>query len=162
MKSKVQTDFRPLRQATMKFLDSPAGRKTMFQCGVVYRSQIHRRFIAASRGGGQWKKLKARTARRKRSTTILRITETLVNALHPTRPGPGHIAQIKRHVITVGYGGIARHPEATKLTIEKLAEIHHRGLGRVPAREIIVDPSSATLNRCADIVNTNMQRRLDE
>ena len=123
--------------------------------GSRYRAFAKLRYMKFARGGGNWAPLSEVTKRRRRkaakgkkgprSFSILIDKGTLVAALEPKIENPGSIKKLIGKGVRVGYGGSAKHPRAKGLTIARLAEIHHRGLGNVPARPIIVRPDTKTL-----------------
>ena len=114
---------------------------------VRYKKFAKAQFNINSKGGGIWTPLKSSTKKRvkKRSRLILRDSETLSQTLEPVPtldkyPKPG-IMTIRRKVsVTIAFGGTGKHPYS-KLSIGRLAEVHHQGLGRVPSRMILVKPS---------------------
>ncbi|HNX27525.1 MAG TPA: hypothetical protein PKK48_08985 [Phycisphaerae bacterium] len=157
------------------------------QWGSRYLGFSKRRFKEYSRGGGDWPPLKrstklARTnakrkkpahGRRKRRTpeqiaaalsrkfSILNDTSTLLNAL--TIGFPGNLFEYISDGIRVGFGGPARHLDAkhpvkgVPPTIRDLAIFHDQGKGRLPQRQILVEPDDSTIrgmqsdvNRCID------------
>ena len=115
--------------------------------------------ISTAKGGGNWKPLSARTikGRRKgsgkgklkgtgnRNVAILRDTGTLFNALDPVGNRPGSLEKETKFGILVGFGGTKSHKKAKGRTIASIAEIHQEGKGKIPKREIIVDPSLSVL-----------------
>lgn len=120
--------------------------KAMYeQWAARYRAFVQERFDTFSRGGGDWRPLKYKRKRGSRErASILRDTNTMFRALNPTFQGqPGALQQHIPYGIEVGFGGNAMHPSTQgKITVAELARIHHLGLGHVPARTIIVDPSA--------------------
>lgn len=134
-----------------------------------YRAFAKKRFSVFSRGGGDWAPLKPATIKARRKgkgksklstrggVAILIDTDTLWNALDfRFTSRPGQFEKILRGSgkftgIRVGFGGPAKHPSGN-VTVAGLATIHQEGLGRVPARKIIVEPDFKTLNGMADDV----------
>jgi hypothetical protein len=168
----VKMNLKPLERLVSK-IERGSGplRDVYLQWAARYRSYARRRFARAGRGGGVWTPLaestkRARNRKRKaarghkgpRHHTILRDTDTLFNALDPQIEQAGSLRQLLRKGIRVGYGGSSRHPKATRLTIARLAEIHHRGLGRVPARPIIVKPDKRTLDGMVRDLHRGLKR----
>jgi hypothetical protein len=136
------------------------------QWAARYRSFAQERFVKFSRGKGTWPPLAPSTIARRRKgrgrrrdaqgraigkrarvVAILRDTGTLFAALdvHFTR-NPGQLQKDLPHGVQVGFGGPGKHPKAP-MSVADLASIHHFGLGRVPARPIIVDPPNKVLNQ---------------
>lgn len=119
--------------------------KAMYeQWAARYRGFVQERFDTYSKGGGDWKPLKYRRKHKrgaKERQTILRDTNTMFRALNPTFQGqPGALQQHIPYGVEVGFGGSAIHPKTEgKITVAELARIHHLGLGKVPARPIMVD-----------------------
>ena len=138
--------------------------KTVFnQWAKRYRSFAALRFSKHSRGMGDWKKLAPATIARRREgkgtgpkTAILWDTGTLIGGLAPTlskaKAKGGSQALMKDGVI-VAYSYYSRHPKGGGMTVGRLADIHHFGLG-VPKREIMVTPDQKTLDAMAgDVAN---------
>jgi hypothetical protein len=57
---------------------------------------------------------------------------------------PGSVNELIDGGVRVGFGGSASHPEGFA-TIAQIASYHQVGGGRLPKREIIVQPTSALL-----------------
>ena len=118
-----------------------------------YRAFLFERFNKFSRGGGSWKKTKRwkenkpRRGRKFKTAggglrfhLILRDTHTLYRSLTPKFSGlPGQYQELKGNRIVVGIKG-GKHPKA-KITVGRLAEIHNAGEGRMPKRQIFVQPT---------------------
>jgi hypothetical protein len=170
----VRLNLKPLERLANKIRRGHGPLRDVYiQWAGRYQSFVRLRFAKESRGGGSWPNLaestkKARARRRKRARgrqqssprrfAILRDTDTLYNALDPGMHYPGSLRRLLRDGVRVGYGGGARHPSSTRLTIARLAEIHHLGLGRVPKRKIIVKPDRKTyLGMIADL-NRGLKR----
>ncbi len=158
-------------------LTGPIG--TMFkQYGSLYLTFVRRRFVRMSRGG--WKPLaestiKARRGGKRRATrsprartktttrgsataktvSILRDTNTLLNAL--TIGAPGNLYKGIRGGIRVGFGGPSRHPGG-KATIRDIAVAHDEGRGKLPKREILVKPDSQTTSQMKRVTQIGIQR----
>lgn len=112
------------------------------QWAARYRSFLQSRFVRYSRGGGDWPPLKRKRKRgAKKRAAILRNLGTFFHVLDPAfKSNPGQLQKEIPNGVRVGFGGPDRHPE-TDMTVARLAEIHHFGLGHMPERQIIVDPS---------------------
>lgn len=154
----VKLNLGPLDRFVDKVVNGKSAMRDVYTQWVGrYRTFARARFAKFGRGGGDWAPLAERTKRQRRKArrghkgprkfTILRDTDTLFNALHPKFENPGALKKHLRDGVRVGYGGSQRHPKAKRLTIARLAEIHHRGLGHNPARPIIVEPDRPTLDR---------------
>jgi len=133
----------------------------------VYRSFAQERFEQLSYGGGEWPPISTATmlgrrqgeavnlvgARKARSTKTGRYTKrprtlwdtgTLFHALDPVfRNKPGAIQKDIPFGVRVGFGGGKKHPKG-KMTVARLAFIHHHGKGRMPQRKLIVTPNART------------------
>lgn len=143
------------------------------QWGKRYLAFVQRRFDSHSKGGGDWPPLKESTKKRRRGKvySILRDTGTLFNAL--SIGFPGNLYQRIKDGIRVGFGGPARHTirivknKKTKQktpiqkgvppTIKDLAVIHDEGRGRVPKRQILVEPDDAVKKS----MQNDLKRALD-
>lgn len=132
------------------------------QWAVRYREFIRERFLLFSRGGGNWKPLKASTVRKKKgSRIILRDTGQLFNALEPVFTGkPGALEQKIPFGVRVGYGGpgIYTKKYGGVATIADIASFHQTGAGYLPKREIIVPPDQRTVN----LMRQDIERALDK
>lgn len=152
----VRVNFRPLERLARKIETRHGPLNDVYiQWAARYRAFAKRRFVKASRGDGTWKDLSPVTKKRRRKArrghkgprvfAILRDTGTLFAALEPRLENPGSLKKLLQKGVRVGYGGSAKHPSGG-LTIARLAEIHNRGLGRVPQRKIIVTPDRKTMD----------------
>ncbi len=138
-----------------------------------YSAFVRRRFVKFSRGGGDWKPLKASTIRARRgpirrrtrssrartktttrgsagTVAILRDTGTLFKALTIGAPGNLHV-RIKNGV-RYGFGGPARYTRRGRrkkaggqATISDIGVFHNSGAGRNPKRLILAEPDARTL-----------------
>ncbi len=89
---------------------------------------------------------------------ILRDTGIMFAALNPTFNGaPGALERNIPFGIEVGYGGPGGHGK-DHISVSDLAEIHDKGLGRVPKRQIIVEPSPQVVAA----MTGDMKRALDK
>ena len=154
------------------------------QWSFRYRSAMRERYDRFSKGGGNWPPLKAATIARRRhgkggrfqrggkalaravssgggSVSILRDTGTMFMVFSPIFK---HLAgQYEKRVpfgIVVGYGGSERHPEG-KMTVARLAEIHHKGLGHNPKRTLLIDPPDPLKKQMAGDMERAMQKIVD-
>ena len=155
VKVKVAIDFRSL-QKYVNIL-TQAGQsgydEIMIKWIVRYKKYALAQFNKNSAGGGAWPPLKPPIRKRvhKGSKRILRDSDTLRATLDPIPtldrfPAPG-MQTIRRYkTVTIGFGGGPKHP-FSKLSIARLAVVHHLGLGRVPVREILVEPTEEIKQR---------------
>ena len=158
MRITTKLDFKPLKKAA-RIHGTVDGKRMFRQLGVAYRSFLQRRFARYSRGSGNWPKLQPATEERKGSTTILRHTDVMFQALRPSNPGAGGVEIVRGSIITLGFGGSEAHPEAEGLTIARLAEIHNFGEGNMPERKIVVPPDGPALANLKDIVQKTLNKR---
>jgi len=116
------------------------------QWAVRYRTFVQRRFVAQSRGAGEWLPLiRGRRRGSRRRAAILRDTDMLFGALSPSFSGsPGQHEERRGFSIIVGYGGPARHP-GSSVSVADIASFHQVGAGFLPVRKIIVAPDGRTL-----------------
>lgn len=155
----VEIDLKEVKafELAIRNANHPAMIGMLKQWAALYRSFSQRRFARFSRGGGDWPPLALSTQRQRRGArrgragsrvfAILRDTGILFAGLDPkVSIRPGQLERRRRLSVQVGYGGSALHSGA-KITIARLAEIHDRGLGRVPVRQIIVVPDVITRRR---------------
>lgn len=162
----------------------PRTRLMFSRWAMFYRSFAQRRFVALSRGGGEWpplkkdrkRDIKAQQRRRKinnrrvrqfmsgeidklkvldiRQSAILRDTGTLFAVLDPSGQSDGALELLDGDGVIVGYGGSEIHPTGSRLTIAKIAEFHQLGNSRLPQRRIIVEPD----NKCLGLMRTEVNR----
>jgi hypothetical protein len=128
------------------------------QAAYVFRSFTQRRFSNFSRGGGNWAPLAESTIKGRRkgkgsrkfkkgSVAILIDTGLLFGGVQPAFVNaPGQFEQLRRFGIEVGYGGPGRYPEGDA-TVTDIAHFHQTGAGRLPKREIIVEPDAHTFRQ---------------
>lgn len=123
-------------------------RVALKQWALRYRTFLRKRYLAFSRGGGNWPPLKPATIRRRRkkSTGILIDTGSMITAFEPVFAGkPGQLEETIPFGIRVGVGGSGNHPEAN-MPMARLFEIHNAGEGHVPERKIVVPPDAQTVD----------------
>ena len=171
----VTVNLKPLQQfqlALLQGLEGKSGpiRDAFHQWGSIYCSFLQERFSEMSRGG--WPPLAESTKRQRRGAqrgkskgkrgkehaatgtfAILRDTNTLFAALAPQFHGqPGALREDIPFGVRVGYGGPSRYQGPGGKSVASIADIasfHQAGGGRLPKREIIVDPPSDTINQMA-------------
>lgn len=137
---------------------------------TVYRAEMMERFSKFSRGGGDWPPLAASTIARRRKgksgkprkTSILINTGTLYNTLQPTFGMPGQIQEVLDKGVRVGIGGMDMHPSGGGLTIGQIASYHQEGGGRLPKREILVEPSEETKEVMGKMLGDKIAEYLNE
>ncbi len=122
-------------------------KKAIDEAGKIYTTFVLRDFDKKSRGNGKWRKLKPKTIERKRSSAILVNKRVLRIGLATSIMI--RTQTVPRLTIIAYFGGRKRHRDS-KMSIARLADIHHLGLGRVPVRRILVTPDKPTLKRMAD------------
>ncbi len=138
-----------LQQLIRKACSSAAGSELdpMFEeWGELYLKMLHSRFDVFSKGGGNWRRLAASTIRSRRSrkvpgsrlSLILRVTDTLMNALVKGRPG-----NVCRRIAGGIEVGIGRGPHPSGVDTGVLAGYHQFGTRRIPKREVVVPPDRA-------------------
>jgi hypothetical protein len=120
---------------------SPIVQECLEKWEARWRAYIQARWVKYSKGGGDWPPLKKGY---RPGGSILRDTSTMFNAMSPFMDAPGKFSKQSGFSVTVGFGGPEPHPRAKNLTISQLAEIHQRGLGNVPVREMVVPPDEKT------------------
>ncbi len=174
--STVRLNLEPLKRfaaairADLRTTGNGPIRRAMRQWAARYRGFAQQRFDKFSKGGGGWPPLaastkarrrKARKGRKKgaaRSFSLLRDTGLLFAALDtPWTRKPGALQEDIEFGVRVGYGGPAKYPGG-KATIADIAGFHQEGKGRLPKREIIVDPDDRTVDAMAG----DMERALGQ
>ncbi len=151
---------------------SGAVRKAFRQMAMVYRSFLQQRFDRASKGGGDWPALAPSTQARRRkarkghkggrSFSILRDTGLLFGVLTPVFAGaPGAVEEMRTNGVLVGFGGPGAYPDG-HATIADIASFHDAGGGRLPKREIVVEPDDATLGRMSGLLQSACRTIADQ
>ena len=145
-----------------------AGANALRAMGVVYAAQTQRQFNTNSKGGGFWRPLAASTVaqrrgpakgrrkstrHKKRSVTgrkvsILRDTGLLFRSFGPGTHGNLLEVDLQNASVDYGVSGSVSHGG---VTFGQLAQIHHLGLGHVPARPLLNDPTDSTKRRIEQI-----------
>ena len=126
------------------------GRDIAAAWSTIYRAFVRQRFVAQSRGGGEWPPLAASTVARRRkgrgngSPAILRDTGALLAALQPALGNEGLLQATPRPLgFTATLGGGRSYKNGA--TLVEVATYHHEGAGRLPARTILVVPKAQTI-----------------
>ena len=183
---RVDVDLRGLKQFESEVregLRDGVGpiRDAFTQWQARYVAFLRERFVKNSRSNWPWPPLAQSTIHRRRhgkggrfkrgkrayekalasgggQVAILRDTGTLLAALDVRWDGaPGKLNEIIPYGVRVGFGGPARHPEGDA-TIADIARFHQEGRGRLPQREIIVDPPGDLLRQMADDIHRAIER----
>lgn len=110
------------------------------QIGQTLGTAVADRFERFSKGEGDWRKIKPETARRKGNTRILVDSGDLLRGI---RQGVWTNVSYIGSRVTITAQLRARRQHRSGLPMQELIRIHHFGLGRVPARKILVRPSPA-------------------
>lgn len=162
MGAKLKIDLRSLDKLVREL--SVSGRaahdELLIRWIVRYKKYAKAEYNRNSRGGGLWPPLKKNTRKRvkKRSRLILKDSDTLSKTLDPIptlnkTPSPGIRTRRTNRGVVISFGGSGRHPYS-KLSIAKLATVHHLGLGRVPRRTILVPVTDVIMKRMqTDVVS---------
>lgn len=163
LQADVTTDLNGLRRFREQVREGLAQKQNpvgfaVLKWGVRVRSFWFDRFIRYSAGGGNWARLKYRVG------LILRITDTLLNALQPIfNNAPGAVEEFTEDGIRIGYGGSDAHPDS-ELSVSELANVHNFGTTTIPRRQIIVNPTQVVLNGMQEDISTGLDelaRELD-
>ena len=139
-----------------------------------YLGFVRRRFVAYSKGGGNWKPLAPSTIARRRVGRRRKPREKIGGAPGKSRKresrrrkvksgkkpailrdtstllralslgSPGNLKQRIANGIRVGFGGPSKHSEGGKATIADIARFHDGGLGNNPQRLILAVPDEPT------------------
>ena len=107
-----------------------------------YNDFTYKRYLRFSAGGGTWPVLKKKTIKQKRKgkAKILIRFKTLISNLKGTTS-----VRQKNWSISAGFTSNKEHYSG--MTMDKLAAIHHFGLGRVPVRTILVRPPKEVVDK---------------
>ena len=132
--------------------------KVMKKWMKIVATALYDRFKRFSAGAGNWPAVyEIKKGKRRKKAKILQVTKTLLNVLHPTNPGPGHLRRIDKWKIEIGYGGSAKHPGG-KISISNLARVHNFGEGFMKKRQIIVQPSADTVAKMYEVLDSELKR----
>lgn len=123
----------------------------------VYLAAMQARYIEQAMGAGEWAELAEETQKERAeqgfdpTRPILIRTHALFNALFPTRPG--NIFEVLPDRVRAGIGGNEIHPgyepyggSPGTLTFGEIASLHQSGTSRMPARPILVEPETQTID----------------
>jgi hypothetical protein len=123
---------------------------------TVYLESMQARYFDESMGGGAWAELAPATQKERAelgfnpTRPILIRTHALANAL--ARGSAGNFYEVLPDRIRAGIGGSEIHPgykpggESGTMTYGEIAYLHQTGTARMPARRILVQPATATLD----------------
>ena len=129
---------------------SDGSRRGMNVIAHVYLSFIRTRYNKFSRGGGNWKPLKAATIKAKKSTTILKDNGILFNALTPN--ANGNLLEVRGGKrVRVGFSN-ATYAGGGGVTYQQLAAFHDEGAGNLPQRKIFVEPDDKAKARMRKVL----------
>lgn len=120
----------------------------------LYVRVMRSRFIRYSAGGGSWPKLKKPRASGRFPGAILKDTRTIAKALTIKRRnfrGQVTIVEDLEFGIVVGFGR-GNHPGGLRPSMVDLTAYHHFGLGRLPVRELLVEPNEETKSKMAVVM----------
>jgi len=162
VKVRLKIDLKPLERYIN--ILSKAGQEgwnqIMIKWVVRYKKFAQAQFRKNSSGGGIWPPLKEPIRKRvkKRSHKILIDSETLVSMLDPIptldkNPRPGLLTTRFKNSVRIGFGGSGKHPYFNG-SVARLATIHHAGIGNVPSRPILIDPTDELTRQMANDVRT--------
>ena len=131
------------------------------EIAAIYRGFVLRRFRSYSRGGGDWPGLSEATLRAKGSSSILIDTGIMVGAMNPVFSGaPGQLESLHsdRLGVTVGFN-TNQHGKGGSVTIADIASFHQLGSGKLPKREILVEPDDRTIQQMARAMELHIRRQ---
>lgn len=129
----------------------------------VYRAFIRLRWRRYSRGGGDWKRLRPSTIKRKGHDRILFDTELAYDSVNPEFEEVFSIQPNKRtqYKAVVGFGSKAMYPSG--ITVNQVMSYHQEGTSNMPARKVLVSPDSSTKQnmerKCKEIVVKWLKKR---
>lgn len=141
------------------------------ECARIYREWAVDRYERYSKGGGDWSALSPRTIAAKRRkgsahpTWILRDTDRLIKSVSDQNAtwfsdlpnfSTGKMEKIKFHpAIHIGIGE-STYPNG--LTTDDVFDFHQLGKGRLPKREIFVNPPREVQDKMASAVLQMMMK----
>ena len=152
-----------LRRAWVSGLSGGSGamREALEKASGIYLQSMYERFNRYSSGGGDWAPLKQSTISRKGHDAILIDTYTLRNTLDPRSRVSSGLISAGTAGYRIGIPDGVPHPRS-KLSVSQLASVHQQGLGRVPARKIIVEASWITRHQMVKAMEVGLRRVLRE
>lgn len=150
-------EWAPLKPATIRRRRTGRGEYHLGRTRGAALQKLKRMARGAEGDDGKTIRIQKRIAAVLGNVAILRDTGALFAALQPTLDtSTAAIEEIVQRGIRVGYGGPHRHPKG-KATIADIAAFHDTGAGRLPKRQIIVDPDAATQRGMA----TDLENAID-
>ena len=164
---KAGMNSKPLRQFVADVSGSGPEMNQLFESiGGIYLDQLQRQYKANSAGGGDWPAVKKATEKAQfkrkkarkghkgpRKKGILIDDGILEGALTPG--ARGNEFRLIPHGIRVGFSQTI-HGAGSSITVNELAQIHDQGKGDMPKRQILNEPTSATVGR----IETAVRRAL--
>lgn len=112
-----------------------------------------KRFVTNMQGGGDWQELSEETIRAKKRRGvapnphwILYEYGELFNSLRMRRAQPNQYYGV-RYVLGMVTDSVNTPPTYKGKTVQRIAQYHHRGIGRNPQRKIMVDPPASVWRR---------------
>lgn len=146
MAIEVKVEIEGLKRLRKQVDRNPAlGKEIANAWSIIYRAFTRQRFHRFSRGGGDWAPLAESTLKRRRkgsgegNAAILRDTGAMFAALQPALGSAGLLQSEPRPLgFTAFLGGTQSY--ANGPTLVEVAEFQHKGGGRLPSREILVQP----------------------
>ena len=154
MEVKAVIDVRGLRRFQKGLLGHPLIDKALQKWGVTYNRFMIERFLKLSAGGGVWKGLRPATSIAKGHSQKLYEFGDLLDKLKATVNMKFQRGKLYMQAGVTDDAG--NHPSG--LSMQQLVEIHQLGLGRVPARTIVVRPPRPVI---AEMTN-DMQRATEK
>lgn len=106
----------------------------------LYRAFIVKRFTLFSLGGGNWKPISDKRAKKKGHRRILVDTRFLRLKLSAIID----VIRVTSRSMVFGFRSTIHHPTAN-MPVADLAEIHQQGLGNNPERKILVEPDDQSI-----------------
>lgn len=141
LKARVKIDLRRMHKLRRDIATHEGPVKKIQSDWVdIYRAFTVKRFILFSLGGGTWKPISERRAKKKGHRRILVDSRFLIKHLKTIID----VTKITSRSIIIGFKSLVRHPTAGML-VSRLAEIHHSGDGNNPERPILVQPDRDTI-----------------
>lgn len=144
--------LRPALEADLRLSGNGPIRAALHEWAAILGRFLTARWERFSFGGGNWRKLRPATLKRKERLgqllLILRATDQTFESFAPELARkPGRVTEDVPFGVRVGFGGGMQYPHSRGgPTMAQIARWHQTGAGHLPVRKIIVPPDQATVN----------------
>ena len=152
--TKVIINLRSLKRFERNISSGTHVKNALEEWGKIYNEFMVRRYEKFAAGGGNWRRLKTETVKRKKQNKY----KVLIEFGDLLRKLKAQAAIRKTASLSVSAGVTRGAMHRSGLNVADLVTIHQLGRGRVPARQIVVQPDAATKKKLVDIMDRAIER----